>query len=380
MSTNHNRIKVADLETNQPNKILKTNQNGELEFSDVINPQTESYNALDCITEGKVLDARQGKILKDMISNNNVNLATDQETQIKTAIIEDNKVISRSKLFNWWQWIKSQTQTISGAWNFSNKIILATGTKDTPPLIIPNGTLTSSYQNGAIERDENGQLWETSFGIRSRIITTKDGIILVPYKAPARIQTNISGAISATYQSISENTKIGSIKDFSVLRLNLINEVYFVTNNPSLGNIEPTDAKIEIYLKINNGLFTTDYSGISPTNQVKIIELSGLKNNGLKNYQGAFLTQIQNPDVAIAQWSTLSFFTQNIKDDITINGETTYYLRDELNSRTFGASEASFSFVFVNTVTYADPTNIAGKNMSKVIRSNNLALYLETIR
>ncbi|SFD94170.1 hypothetical protein [Flavobacterium phragmitis] len=39
MSTNHNRIKVADLETNQPNKILKTNQNGELEFSDVENQQ-----------------------------------------------------------------------------------------------------------------------------------------------------------------------------------------------------------------------------------------------------------------------------------------------------------------------------------------------------
>ncbi|MTH18289.1 hypothetical protein [Flavobacterium sp. LC2016-01] len=34
MSTNHNRIKVVDLEKNQPNKILKTNQNGELEFSD----------------------------------------------------------------------------------------------------------------------------------------------------------------------------------------------------------------------------------------------------------------------------------------------------------------------------------------------------------
>jgi len=37
MSTNHNRIKVVDLETNDPNKILKTNQNGELEFSDVEN-------------------------------------------------------------------------------------------------------------------------------------------------------------------------------------------------------------------------------------------------------------------------------------------------------------------------------------------------------
>ncbi|MDP5201124.1 hypothetical protein [Flavobacterium sp. DG2-3] len=36
MSTNHNRIKVADLETNQQSdKILKTNSSGELEFADV---------------------------------------------------------------------------------------------------------------------------------------------------------------------------------------------------------------------------------------------------------------------------------------------------------------------------------------------------------
>lgn len=39
MSTNHNRIKVADLETNKPNKILKTNLDGELEFSD---PENDS--------------------------------------------------------------------------------------------------------------------------------------------------------------------------------------------------------------------------------------------------------------------------------------------------------------------------------------------------
>lgn len=380
MSTNHNRIKVADLETNQHNKILITNLNGELEFSDVSNLQTENYNELDCTTEGKALDATQGKVLKEMIDNKTVNLASDSETQITNSVTEDNKVVSRSKLFNWWQWIKSQTQTISGAWNFTNKVTLASGNKDTPPLIIPNGTLTSSIQNGAIERDESGQLWETSFGARSRLITTKDGIILVPYKTPGAIQTNISGPISATYQSLSGNTKIGNIRNSSVLRLNLINEVYFLPNNPSLGNIEPTDAKVEIYLKINNGLFARHYTGISPTNQVKIIELSGLKNNGFKNYQSGFLTQVQNSDITMAQWSTLSFFTQNIKDGITTNGEASYYLRDALNSRAFGASEASFSFVFVNTVTYADPTNIEGKNMSKIIRSNNLALYLETIR
>lgn len=69
MSTNHNRIKVADLETNEPNKILKTNVKGELEFSDSINTQNENYNALDCTIEGKALDARQGKVLKEMIDN-----------------------------------------------------------------------------------------------------------------------------------------------------------------------------------------------------------------------------------------------------------------------------------------------------------------------
>jgi hypothetical protein len=35
MSTDHNRIKVADLEKNEPNKTLITNENGELEFSDI---------------------------------------------------------------------------------------------------------------------------------------------------------------------------------------------------------------------------------------------------------------------------------------------------------------------------------------------------------
>lgn len=196
MSTNHNRIKVADLETNQPNKILKTNLNGELEFSDANNLQTENYNALDCTSEGKTLDARQGKVLKDMIDNSSVNLATDPETQITAAVTEDNKVVSRSKLFNWWQWIKSQTQTISGAWNFSNKVTLRSGTKDIPPLIIPNGTLTSNPQNGAIERDENGQLWETHEGIRNKLFVGKGGI-------------ELKGEFSNNAQAMAANLKAG---------------------------------------------------------------------------------------------------------------------------------------------------------------------------
>ncbi|MBP4136959.1 IPT/TIG domain-containing protein [Flavobacterium geliluteum] len=77
MSINHNRIKVSDLEKNQPNKILTTNNDGELEFSNISDIQVDSYNALDYTQEGKALDARQGKILKDLINNINALLASD---------------------------------------------------------------------------------------------------------------------------------------------------------------------------------------------------------------------------------------------------------------------------------------------------------------
>lgn len=175
MSTNHNRIKVADLETNQPNKILKTNQNGEIEFSDANNLQTENYNALDCTTEGKTLDARQGKALKDMIDNSNFNLATDQETQITTAVSEDKKVVSRLKLFNWWEWVKSQSQTISGMWNFNSKVTFAPSTTTMPSLIIPNGTMSPYPQNGALERDQNGNLFHAvSNFYRYKLLDTRD--------------------------------------------------------------------------------------------------------------------------------------------------------------------------------------------------------------
>ncbi|WP_316632350.1 hypothetical protein [uncultured Flavobacterium sp.] len=77
MSINHNRIKIADLEKNQPYKILTTNQNGELEFTNINDIKIDNYNALDYTLQGKALDARQGKALKDLIDNINALLASD---------------------------------------------------------------------------------------------------------------------------------------------------------------------------------------------------------------------------------------------------------------------------------------------------------------
>jgi len=411
MSTNHNRIKVSDLETNERNKILKTNLDGELEFCDVSNLKTENYNDLDCNTEGKALDARQGKVLKDMIDNVNVSppslvndlstggtskaltaemgktlentkltasLASDPETQIIAAITEDKKVISRLKLFNWWTWIKSQAQTISGAWSFTNKVTLASGTINTPPLIIPNGTMTNTAQNGAIERDANGQLWETHNNIRSRLFTTSDGLISLAYKCLNSIEVYLEVSNSETKQYVSSSTVIGKIANDSVQRLNAstLTNCTFWNSNPN----KPNNSKIEVFLRINNGLFATHWSGSGITNQVKIMEYSGLNIYGYKNYQELLLFNIQNSDPLKAQWSTIAFSEKSLIDGVSKSTDRSYYLRDALNTRTFGASEASFSFVFVNTLGFEDTTNANSLNTKTQLRTNNYALFIETIR
>ncbi|MBB6499103.1 hypothetical protein [Pedobacter cryoconitis] len=86
-------------------------------------------------------------------------IASDPETQISDVVTEDNKVISRLKLFNWWTWIKSQSQIITVRWSFSSGITLRAG------------ILTPDLQDGAIERDENGTLWSTERGVRNRLLS-----------------------------------------------------------------------------------------------------------------------------------------------------------------------------------------------------------------
>ena len=66
MSTNHNRIRVADLETNQPNKILKTNQNGELEFSD-LKSSTQNYNVYSAIINQTGTNSPTATVLENTI-------------------------------------------------------------------------------------------------------------------------------------------------------------------------------------------------------------------------------------------------------------------------------------------------------------------------
>ena len=88
----------------------------------------------------KALTAEMGKLLQN--TKLTATIATDAETQITSTITEDNKVVSRAKLFNWWTSIKSQAQTIIGSWTFKECVNLGNGTtSDQTLLALPANTV-----------------------------------------------------------------------------------------------------------------------------------------------------------------------------------------------------------------------------------------------
>lgn len=406
----------------------------------------------------KALTAEMGKQLNEIKLT--ATIATDAETQITTTTTEDNKVVSRSKLFNWWSWIISQTQTINAIWNFTkgikadatygtnnwiaqltpslfsiqckdpsgytNRVQFDTwftrwtrgdymvslepcetvpltqnntikfqnksglvafkddylrtpaGTSTMPPLIIPKGQLMSGSMDGAIERDDIGNLYETHGGVRSRIMTTSDSLIFLAYKAPAVIQCLNNSSVTYSTQVASTPTIVGKIGNSSVQRLNSVTNINVTADN--MNKVLPNSVKTEVYIKINNGLFSTDTFGYNSVNQIKVMEYSGLNNNGNKNYQNLLIFYCNNTDPLKASISSVSFPLQIIKDGVITYTDQLYYLRDASNSRLFGAGEASFSFVFVNIIDFEDSTNSLGLNSKIYTLTNNNALFAETIR
>lgn len=54
MNTNHNRIKIADLETNEPNKTLVTNDKGELTFNTISEKTFKTVNGESILGSGDI--------------------------------------------------------------------------------------------------------------------------------------------------------------------------------------------------------------------------------------------------------------------------------------------------------------------------------------
>jgi len=101
MANDHNRIKVADLEKNQQNKILTTNQNGELEFSDI-----KDIMINDLVTGGtsKALTAEMGKSLNDSKENLANKIQEIESNKNSVSLFPSVKAI--------YDWVVARFQTI----------------------------------------------------------------------------------------------------------------------------------------------------------------------------------------------------------------------------------------------------------------------------
>lgn len=123
MSTNHNSIKIVDLEKNQPNKILITDTSEKLKFGNI------------------------NTILPYLI-----NFPTESEVQTTINIHEDKKAVKQLKLLKCWKWVKS----LLFKWYYT--ITTLTKTATAPTFIISDVASVPTLQNNTIERDGNGIL------------------------------------------------------------------------------------------------------------------------------------------------------------------------------------------------------------------------------
>ncbi|WP_433765723.1 hypothetical protein [Flavobacterium ginsenosidimutans] len=431
MSTNHNRIRVADLEKNQPNKILKTNQNGELEFTDANNLQAESYNALDCITEGKTLDARQGKVLKDMIDLKPVDLASDTETQISAAVPEDKKVVSRLKLFNWWEWMKRKSEIIVGNWTFNNilkignsgylmtdtykfcirgnqgktlqicvegvaddsisidvtgislknRLTLPIGTSTIPALVIPNGVLTSSPQKGAIERDLTGELYHVINNARYRIFDSRDSgnFLTTTWRSTYTSSASVSGTyVNTSASSISSiaSGALGSSNQGNYLFKTFDN--YLIKNgnySPSL--IAPKSVLFEVYLKGNNCKF----SGSQYIKLYSVERTDVTTENSIRNYEIPIQTNLSQSGDLLGSVLMFSETTYDTYGNKILENYKKYFLQtiDYVGNYTdLKFSDASISLEYRVSVLFDDSTNQNSKNVyARPIFTNYSSLFLK---
>jgi len=132
-------------------------------------------------------------------------IATDAETQIIATVIEDNKFVSRLKLFNWWGWVKGQVQTITARWIFSI-LRFATGSSNSAPA--------------------NGDVWNNNgfnfqFGsLLTKLLMTQGNPDLIGLGSRI-IQTNSVGDISA----------VNNVNDWLIISPDVISAITAATFN-----------------------------------------------------------------------------------------------------------------------------------------------------
>jgi hypothetical protein len=247
-------------------------------------------------------------------------------------------------------------------------IVTAEGTTDKPPLIIPRGELTSYAHNGAIERDLDGYLYDTALdNNRNRILTENNAITLVTkgsatqtdnsHNKTTEVERNIKSIPSSTFSNISFGSLFISVD---------------ASWGETVGTVQPNVFKIEYFLKLVNGFFSSSTWGSDNLGQyIKIADMNLLQYWPINQtftlgYSNSFRTHCNNNGKNGNRCGV------GIGDDF-------YNTRKLDNSDNELPFNCQFEIIERITWEYSDENNTNGDNMMKRAIAGVNAFYIEKI-
>ncbi|PBI84745.1 hypothetical protein BSF41_40730 [Flavobacterium sp. ACN2] len=344
MSTNHNRIKVADLETNEPDKILKTNGNGELEFSDISQKESDPVSATTSgIVNNTALQELGG--VDKTINGLRIGKGNNSMTR-NTALGLSSLEVNTTGDFNTaigWNSLKTNTTGASNtavgvATLFSNteginntalgRFALYYNTTGQSNTAIGYSALTyntSGIYNTAVGNSalyKNTGSLNTALGFRAGgEVTTGSNNILLGFQAGRALTTGIKNLLIEN--TVNDGVKTGS-------RNTILNPSQNVTgivdgnNNTIIGGVVTSDVTDHIILGTGYGLigFISDNTGLTrvprQTNPLITGDTTG-KAIITKEYLATSL-----PSLTTAKAAPTSATATGVKGDIRIDNDYVY--------------------------------------------------------
>ncbi|MCC9066395.1 IPT/TIG domain-containing protein [Flavobacterium piscisymbiosum] len=275
MNTNHNRIKVSDLETDERDKILATNSKGELEFIATKNIKVDSYNALDYEQEGKALDARQGKILKDLVNNKTdkggfQGTAQDLANSIPDLNSSNLKLGNYPSTRNDGQLSTNKVLTTDAEGNLKLCSLPTSITYPAPYIteILPNNFLPNTTANIILKG--------SFFTPNTNVAIENQTVNYITFKSDNEILVNVtSGNLEGNFSIILNNGLIATFPNSFLI-------IYGDTFSPK--STDYKDITQPIDLTINGEINVSQYNVLGTS----ILDPTKLKLNSLKNFHFNF--------------------------------------------------------------------------------------------
>lgn len=252
MTTNYNRIKVADLETNQPNKILKTNGNGELEFGDISQKESDPVSATTAGIVNNSLLQELGGVDKTI---NGIRLG------MGAGNVSTNTTIGRNAL------LSNTTGTFNTAVGRNVLVFNSSGQSNTGIGYAALNTNTAGQYNTAIGSSAltaTTGSFNTAIGSGSgKAITTGNNNILLGFQAGRAITIGSNNLLIEN--TINDGVTTGS-KNIILNPLSTgVTGIRTGNNNTIIGGLKVADMSDSILIATGGGLigFNSDSSGLT---------------------------------------------------------------------------------------------------------------------